>query len=66
MGETSKKRVRANTEPDPETMRHSPDEQKGRSSSRLEASKGPAEGEEKSRVVEKRESGDRTLSISPD
>jgi hypothetical protein len=28
MSETSKKRVRANTEPDPETTPHVPDEQK--------------------------------------
>ncbi len=40
MSETSKKRVRANTEPDPETVPHVPDEQKGQPSSRLEASKG--------------------------
>ncbi len=53
MSETSKKRVRANTEPDPETTPHLPDKQKGGPSSRLEASKEPAEDEEKRRVVEK-------------
>lgn len=53
MSETSKKRVRANTEPDPEMTSHVPDEQKGQPSSRLEASKEPAEDEEKRRVVEK-------------
>ena len=53
MSETSKKRVRANTEPDPETTPHVPDEQKrGRSPSRLEASKEPAENEEKHRVAD--------------
>ena len=53
MSENGKKRVRANTEPDPETTPHVPGEQKGQSSSRLEASKEPAEDEEKRRVVEK-------------
>jgi hypothetical protein len=53
MSETSKKRVRANTEPDPETTPHVPDEQKGQPSSRLEASKEPSEDEEKRRVVER-------------
>ena len=52
MGETSKKRVRVNTNPDPETTPHVPDEQKGQSSSRLETSKEPAEDEEKRRVAE--------------
>jgi hypothetical protein len=52
MSETSKKRVRANTEPDPETTPHVPDEQKGQPSSRLEASKEPSEDEEKRRAVE--------------
>ena len=45
MSENGKKRVRANTEPDPETTPHVPGEQKGQSSSRLEASKEPAERE---------------------
>jgi hypothetical protein len=53
MSETSKKRVRANTEPDPETTPHVSDEQKGQPSSRLEASKEPAEDEEKRRVADK-------------
>jgi hypothetical protein len=54
MSETSKKRVRANTEPDPETTPHAPDEQKrGRSPSRLEASIEPAENEEKHGVADK-------------
>jgi hypothetical protein len=53
MSETSKKRVRANTEPDPETAPHVPDEQKGQPSSRLEASKEPSEDEEKRRAVER-------------
>ena len=53
MSETSKKRVRANTEPDPETTPHVPDEQKGQRSSRLEASKEPSEDEEKRRAVER-------------
>ena len=53
MGETSKKRVRANTEPDPETTPHVSDEQEGSPFSRLEASKEPAEDEEKRRVAEK-------------
>ena len=53
MSETSKKRVRANTEPDPETTPHVPDEQKGQPSSRLEASKEPSEDEEKRRVAER-------------
>jgi hypothetical protein len=53
MSETSKKRVRANTEPDPETTPHVPDEQKGQPSSRLEASKEPSEHEEKRRAVER-------------
>jgi hypothetical protein len=53
MSETSKKRVRANTEPDPETTPHVPDEQeRGRSPSRLEVSKEPAENEEKHRVAD--------------
>jgi hypothetical protein len=53
MSETSKMRVRANTEPDPETTPHVSDEQKGQPSSRLEASKEPAEDEEKRRVADK-------------
>jgi hypothetical protein len=53
MGETSKKQVRANTEPDPETTPHIPDEQKGQPSSRLEASKDPAEDEEMRLVADK-------------
>ncbi len=53
MSETSKKRVRANTEPDPETTPHVPDEQKGQPSSRLEASKEPVQDEEKRRVADK-------------
>jgi hypothetical protein len=53
MSETSKKRVRTNTEPDPETTPHVPDEQKGQPSSRLEASKEPAEDEERRRVADK-------------
>ena len=53
MSETSKKRVRANTEPDPETTPPVTDEQEGQTSSRLEASKEPAEDEEKRRVAEK-------------
>jgi hypothetical protein len=53
MSETSKKRVRANTEPDPETTPNVPDEQKDQPSSRLEASKEPAEDEEKRRVADK-------------
>jgi hypothetical protein len=53
MSETSKKRVRANTEPDPETTPHVPDEQKGQPSSQLEASKEPSEDEEKRRAVER-------------
>jgi hypothetical protein len=35
MSEASKKGVRANTEPDPETTPLTPDEQKGQPSSRL-------------------------------
>jgi hypothetical protein len=53
MGETSKKRLRADTNPDPETTPHVPDEQKRQPSSRLDASKEPAQDEEKRRVVEK-------------
>jgi hypothetical protein len=53
MSETSKKRVRANTEPDPETTLHVPDEQKAQPSARLEASKEPAEDEEKRRVADR-------------
>jgi hypothetical protein len=53
MNETSKKRVRPNTEPDPETTPHISDEQKGHPSSRLETSKEPAQDEEKRRVAEK-------------
>jgi hypothetical protein len=53
MGETSKKRVRANTNPDPEATPHVPDEQKGQPSSRLDASKEPGQDEEKRRVGEK-------------
>jgi hypothetical protein len=53
MSETSKKRVRKNTEPDPETTPHVPEEQKGQSSSRLDASREPSEDEEKHRVAEK-------------
>jgi hypothetical protein len=54
MSETSKKRLRANTQPDPETTPHITDEQEGQSSSsRLEASKEPAQDEEKRRVAEK-------------
>jgi hypothetical protein len=53
MSETSKKRVRTNTEPDPETTPHVPDEQKGQPSSRLEASKEPAVDEERRRVADK-------------
>jgi hypothetical protein len=53
VSETSKKRVRANTEPDPETTPHVTDEQKGQPSSRPEASKEPAQDEEKRRVAEK-------------
>jgi hypothetical protein len=53
MSETSKKRVRANTEPDPETTPHVPDEQKGRPSSRLEAAKEAAGDEERRRVADK-------------
>ncbi len=53
MGETSKKRMRANTNPDPEATPRVPDEQEGRSSSRQNASKEPAEDEEKRRVSEK-------------
>ena len=51
MSETSKKRVRENPEPDPETTPHVRDEQKGQPSSRLEASKEPFEDEEKRRAV---------------
>ncbi len=53
MSETSKKRARANSEPDPETTPHVPDEQKGQPSSRLEASKEASEDEEKRRAVER-------------
>jgi hypothetical protein len=53
MSEPSKKRVRANTEPDPETTPHVTDEQEGQPSSRLEASREPARDEEKRRVAEK-------------
>jgi hypothetical protein len=54
MSETSKKRVRANTEPDPETSPHAPEEQeRGWSPSRLEASIEPAENEEKHGVADK-------------
>jgi hypothetical protein len=53
MSETSKKRVRAHTEPDPETTPHVPDEQKGRPSSRLEAAKEAAGDEERRRVADK-------------
>ncbi len=53
MSETSKKRVRKNTEPDPETTPHIPDEQKEQPSSRVEDSKEPSEDEEKRRVSEK-------------
>jgi hypothetical protein len=62
MSETSKKRVRANTQPDPETSPNVPEEKKGQSSSRLDASREPAEDEEKRRVAEKlreREQGSR-------
>jgi hypothetical protein len=49
--------VRANTEPDPETTPHVPDEQKGQLkgqlSSRLEASKEPAVDEERRRDADK-------------
>jgi hypothetical protein len=47
MSETSNKRVRANAEPDPETTPRVPEEQEGQPTSRLEASKEPAEDEEK-------------------
>jgi hypothetical protein len=53
MSETSKKRVRATTEPDPETTPRVPEEQEGQPTSRLEAFKEPAEDEEKRRVAEK-------------
>ena len=53
MGETSKKRVRANTNPDPEATPHVPEEQNVRSSSRQNASKEPMEDEEKRRVAKK-------------
>jgi hypothetical protein len=53
MSETSKKRMRKNTNPDPETTPHVSDEQEGQPSSRLEASKEPAEDEEKLRIAEK-------------
>jgi hypothetical protein len=53
LSETSKKRMRANTEPDPETTPHVTDEQEGQASSRMEASKEPAQDEEKRRVAEK-------------
>jgi len=47
MSETSNKRVRANAGPDPETTPRVPEEQEGQPTSRLEASKEPAEDEEK-------------------
>lgn len=47
MSETSKKRVRANTNPDTETSPDGPEGQKGQPSSRLGASREPAEDEEK-------------------
>jgi hypothetical protein len=53
VSETSKKRMRKNTNPDPETTPHVSDEQEGQPSSRLEASKEPAEDEEKLRIAEK-------------
>jgi hypothetical protein len=53
MSETSKKRVRATTEPDPKTTPRVPEEQVGQPTSRLEASKELAEDEEKRRVAEK-------------
>jgi hypothetical protein len=53
MSETSKKRVRKNTEPDPETTPHVSDEPKGSPSSRMDASREPSEDEEKRRVAEK-------------
>jgi hypothetical protein len=53
MSETSKKRMRKNTNPEPETTPHVSDEQEGQPSSRLEASKEPAEDEEKRRIAEK-------------
>jgi hypothetical protein len=43
MSETSKKRVRATTEPDPKTTPRVPEEQEGQPTSRLEASKELAE-----------------------
>jgi hypothetical protein len=53
MSETGKKRVRKNTNPDPETTPHVSGEQEGQPSSRLEASKEPAQDEEKRRVAQK-------------
>ncbi len=53
MSETSKKRVRKNTEPDPEVSPHVPREQEKEGSSRLNSSKEPSEDEEKRRVAEK-------------
>jgi hypothetical protein len=53
MSETSKKRVRGNTQPDPETSPEVSEEQKGQPSSRLEASREPAQDEEKRRVADK-------------
>ena len=53
MSETSKKRIRENTNPDPETSPRVPEVQKGQPSSRLDASKEPAEDEEKRRVAKK-------------
>lgn len=48
-----KKRVRESTQPDPEMSPHLSGEQQDRSSSRMEGSRGPAEDEEKRRVLEK-------------
>ena len=49
----SKKRGRGNTRPDPETSPNFSEEQKGQPSSRLDASKEPAQDEEKRHVAEK-------------
>jgi len=53
MSETSKKRIRENTNPDPETSPNVPEEQKGQPSARLFESKELAEDEEKRRAAKK-------------
>ena len=53
MSESSKKRIREDTNPDPETSPNVPEEQKGQPSARLYDSKESAEDEEKRSAAQK-------------